>query len=218
MRSDLFKIWRFAWIALLLILHAGPAFALRNEKKTDDYGTFLEPLAAYMFSQSVGSVKATGSELKYSDGGLAYGGRLGYLFESGWWIAADYLQQSGVAVTQESPTPDDFFGSRKMFFLDLGYKFPKRVWNFTLGLGFYDTWDIYRTQGDISYSGQAYKVGVGFRLARHISLNFEYIAHDFTTVKFPTYRDAVKDTYWGWQATSYVISISIPFNHIVDYP
>lgn len=207
-----------AWIILAFILRAVPAHALNNEKKTDDYGTFLEPLVAYMTSTSVGTVKTTGQELKYTDSGLAYGGRLGYLFERGWWIAADYLQQSTVAVTQESPTPDDYFGSRKVFFIDLGYKFPKRVWNFHLGLGFLDTWDIYRTQGDINYSGQAYKVGVGFRIAKHVSINFDYIAHAYTSIKYPTYRAAVADTYYNWQSTSYVISLSIPFNHFVDYP
>jgi hypothetical protein len=211
------KIQQF-WIALLFIVAAGPAMALRGEKKTDDFGTFLEPYAAYMTSTSSGTVKTTGGELKYTDSGLAYGGRLGYLFERGWWIAADYLQQSSVAVTQASPIPDDYFGTRRMFFLDLGYKFPKRVWNFHLGLGFLDTWDIYRTSGDINYSGQAYKIGVGFRLAKHVSINFDYIAHAFTTVRYPTYRDAVADTYHNWQSTSYVFSISIPFNHIVDYP
>lgn len=177
-------------------------------------GILLEPY----FALENGVMNATAStalgSLDYSQKsqGTGLGMRVGYTLPILFWSAIDYSLQNGTLSAYGSSSVSNDY-NRTMLFVDVGFDFPILIRGW-LGYGISDKLVSKEPGADKTFSGTATKIGVGFTGLPFLSINLEYITHQFNEVNSAAYTSGTNvSTYYGdLKPTSILVSVSAPFN------
>lgn len=180
-------------------------------------GLFIEPMVAYEGGSSNLEYTLAGTALrgmsvdKRTTTAISYGGRLGYISDSGIWLAGDY--STTTSGKYKSDLQENTF-VRTAIGADLGVWNGR--WNLWVGYNFSDKLEITQqgsTQKDF-VKGASAKVGIGYLLFQHVVFNIEYTYRMYTAgevnssdvvfADFPTY---VKN----FTQQSYSAGLSFPF-------
>lgn len=200
-------------IATLLFVYLGVQAA--------QAGILIEPYLGY----EVGAIKATlstaystalslpdGTELAGKTEGTVLGARIGYTLPVLFWVALEPTMMTGKYKASNTLTLD-CDSSRTQLFIDAGVDFPilLRAW---VGYGMTNEWSAKDVSGTAKYTGSATKVGVGFTGLPFVSINLEYITHNFNKVTglAGTVSDKVSDNFSSTTSASTVLSVSLPLD------
>ncbi len=144
---------------------------------------FIEPMVSYEMGSSNIDFTAAGTALKgfstdkSTNSAINYGGRLGYITSSGFWLAGDY--SAATSGKSKYDLHEDKF-DRTAIGADIGMWSGR--WNFWLGYNFTDKLEITQ-QGNTEkdkVSGTSMKVGIGYILLPHVIFNVEYAYRTYT--------------------------------------
>lgn len=169
---------------------------------------WFEPMVSYEASGSTEieytlagqSVKSVKSEDGIHTGGVNYGARLAYLFDSKVWFGAEYMASAEGTIKYD--THEDKY-TRESMGASLGVWVDR--WNLWVGYNFQDTLNVTRegaTEKD-QITGKAVRVGMGYMMFRHVIFNVEgaFRSYDKGTSKtdsvtndFPNYVDKFTQT------------------------
>ena len=153
-------------------------------------GVYVEPFVGYASGTTDFNTKISTNSITVSSSftGLGYGARAGFktmMFAfGGEYAEGDFKYKSGGGFK-----PKDI-GAFIGVFAPLGF----RAWG---------TYFFSAKAGSIK--GKAYKLGIGYRFARFMALNLEYLAHSYNDI---TIAPATVST----SAKTYFISLSIPIS------
>lgn len=191
------------YYAILILLITGAARA--------DF--LVEPYAGYATSQSEGDNKTSGLREKSTDGGVAVGARLAFVLPGGIWLGPDYFYVLSSPVKySDPPNTSDATGTRSILFLDIGFDPPNVPARFLAGFGLTNQFTITQTSGESLLSGNAFKLGAGFKMFSKVAINVEYIQHMFSKAKASNGNEVdIEDAYDNFKAATVLISLSVPF-------
>lgn len=181
-------------------------------------GLLLEPYAGYAMSTSEGTVKATSTKVETEINGLAIGGRLGYQLPMGVWFAGDYLYLLETTHKYKSPSGlSDDKAYASTLFLDVGVDLPVVPLRFWAGYGFMNNIHSKNDAGaSADFDGSAIKAGVGFKAIPMLSINLEYIMHNYSKYKTSSGIDSDIGDYWNdFKASTIFFSLSAPLGGLL---
>lgn len=167
-------------------------------------GLFIDPYVSYAFSGSVeGDFVQTGPLPGTTDedvkSGLLYGARLGWNFD-GFMVGAVY--QGGEITTEDSGGTET-----KSDIADMGLHLGSRLGKAWRGYVEYFFSATTTSEGETeAYTGSGYKVGFGYYLANHVTLNLEYNASVLDDTDMAGIESIDLDS------SSVMASISFPFS------
>ncbi len=166
--------------------------ALFTYTATAHAGVFLEPYVGYASSKATSTVSGLGVTVSGSAdySGVGYGGRAGLkgrIFAMGGEYQAAKLKSSAGGKFE----PQDI-GAFIGLFAPLGFRA-------------YGTYFFSAKAG--SYKGTAWKVGIGYQMLILLSLNLEYINHDYKAIAGSTASISTKTT-----ASTYFLNLSMPLS------
>jgi hypothetical protein len=167
--------------------------------------TAIEYTAAGQASKGVSKENGTHT------GGVNYGGRLGYLFDSNkFWFAGEYMASADGQIKYD--THEDKY-TRESMGADIGMWFDR--WNLWVGYNFQDTLNVTRinvTEKDV-IKGTAIRLGIGYMIFRHVVLNVEGALRTYTEGKSTT--DTVTNDFPNYiktfTQTTVNVGLSFPF-------
>lgn len=172
----------------------------------------LEPYLGYYLGSESGNYVSSGHSVKSDSSAIAIGARAAYA-TMGFWLGLDYMvgPDSTVKYSEPSGTADATY-SRSVLFFDVGYEVPMLPLRFFGGYGLIDDWKNTSNNGSYgSYSGTAYKVGLGYKPIPLVALNLEYIKHMFTKYAGSNGRSRdIGDIYTSFNASAWFFTVSVP--------
>ncbi len=171
----------------------------------------VEPYGGYATSSSDGTNKTTGFREKNTDSGAAVGARLGYVMPAGVWFGFDYFYFPSTAVKYDSPAgTSDGTGSRSTLFLNIGFEPDDVPARFFAGYGLMNTWTVEASSTETVLTGNAFKLGAGFKPFDKFAINIEYIQHMFSKAKTSGNEVDIDDAYDEFKSATVLISLSVP--------
>ena len=183
-------------------------------------GLLLEPYLGYEFGQTEitygnGAGPFAGGSTKWDYSGSALGARIGYTAPAIFFIAADYSLGSSMNFKINSDSTGQQTGgdgSRSSLFLVAGAKIL--VLRGYVGYGFINDYTSKGSSGDSTLKGQSIKLGASFTGIPIFAINAEMVNTTFNKIKTSSGETDFSDgAMWkAGKATSYMISISAPFD------
>lgn len=167
----------------------------------------FEPFVGYDQSKLSLTNNSTG-DASYTNSGMDYGARLGYRFMGGFWIAAEYAAGSGTSKSGDTGgTNMDY--SKSAVSAVIGFHVHRlRFW---AGYGFSDKMTAKQSGvSNVDYTGTNIKVGVGYHLGLHTSLNFEYLMPKYTKMAQDGVSTDVSSQYSKFDTSGMMLSLSFP--------
>ena len=176
-------------------------------------GLLLEPYIGYGMTTTTGTVKSSGAKFSTENNGLGLGGRLGYMFMGGLWLAGDYAMYLETDLKTKEPAGQaDQKITASSAYVDVGFDLPMIPLRFWAGYAFMDNASIKDTSPTTDYSGTGYKVGLGVKPIPMLSINLEYLMHTHNKYKTSGGTDLnVSDVYDDYKSSTIFLSVSIPF-------
>jgi len=172
-------------------------------------GVIVEPFVGYDQS-TLKTTTTAGASDGSTNSGLDYGARLGYRFNQGFWVAAEYAGGSGKSKSDTAGVEDSDYSKSAMGAV-FGYSTGR--WNFWGGYGFSDTITVKQSgAADMDITGTNLKVGAGFRAASNVSVNLEYIMPKYTKIKASGMEFDVDSIYSKFDTSGAMLSVSFPFD------
>ncbi len=171
-------------------------------------GFLAEPFIGY--DQS--TVKYTdigGTSSGSTNSGMDYGARLGYRFNQGLLLAVEYAGGSGTNKSDTVGTADSDYTKAAMGAI-IGYDFGRfSIW---AGYGFSDKVTSKTTgQADSDMTGTNMKVGFGYKVVNHVSVNLDYIIPKYTkSISGGTETD-LSTVFTKFDTSGAMLSVSFPF-------
>jgi hypothetical protein len=172
----------------------------------------VEPYAGYETSSTDGVNKSTGLREKTSDSGAALGARLGYVLPLGVWFGLDYLYQPTTQVKYSEPTgAPDADGTRSILFLDIGFEPINVPARFFVGYALTNNGTLTQSGTESVLTGNAFKLGAGFKPIDKFAINVEYIQHMYSKAKSGSGSEVeIDDAYDDFKSATVLITLSVP--------
>lgn len=172
----------------------------------------IEPYAGYETSSTDGVNKTTGNREKSSDSGAALGARLGYVMPMGVWFGVDYFYQPTTPVKYAEPVGTaDADGTRNTLFFNIGFEPDKVPARFFVGYALSNTLTLTQSGSESSLTGNAFKLGAGFKPFGKFAINVEYIQHMYSKAKAAGGSEvSIDDAYDDFKSATVLISLSVP--------
>lgn len=169
-------------------------------------GILAEPFLGYDQS-SIKSTDLGGTTGGAKNSGMDYGARIGYRFNQGVWVAAEYTGGSGTSKSEVAGNPDQDYTKTALGAV-IGYNTGRlRFWG---GYGISDAVKLKTDNVDVT--GTNMKLGFGFMATSHVSVNLEYIVPKYTKLKASGVEFDVKDVYSKFDSSGAMLSVSFPFD------
>lgn len=142
--------------------------------------------------------------------GMDYGARLGYRFNQGLVLALEYAGGSGKSKSDTAGSTDSDYTKTAMGAI-IGYDFGRfSIWG---GYGFSDKLTIKTTgQTDTDYSGTNFKVGFGYKVVNHVSVNLDYIIPKYTKFTSSGTESDISTVFSKFETSGAMFSVSFPFS------
>lgn len=172
-------------------------------------GVLIEPFLGYD-QTTLKNTDLSGTNSGATDSGTDYGARLGYRFNQGFWLAAEYTGGSGKSKSDIVGTADQDYTKTALGAV-IGYDSGRfRFWG---GYGFSDKITFKQTGStDTDAAGTNLKVGLGFIAANHVSVNLEYIIPKYTKLTSSGVEYDVATLYSKFDTSGAMLSVSFPFD------
>jgi len=171
-------------------------------------GFLAEPFVGY--DQSTLKYTDTGGTSSGStSSGMDYGARLGYRFNQGLVLALEYAGGSGTTKSDTVGTADSDYTKAAMGVI-IGYDFGRfSIWG---GYGFSDKITSKTTgQADTDITGTNFKVGFGYKVVNHVSVNLDYIIPKYTKFTNSGTESDISTFFTKYDASGAMVSVSFPF-------
>jgi hypothetical protein len=181
-------------------------FCVAGQAKAD---LMIEPYLGYQMEKA--DLTSGGADLGGKTNAVNIGGRLGYRMPLlHFWFAGDLDLIASGKFKGNSVSNGDLSGTH--IYADVGYDFPVllRIW---MGYGLSNATKAEYDGGGGSLElsdGTNLKFGVGFTPLPLISLNIEYLTHDYAKYKTGTTSGKTADVYDAHKETGIMLSVSLP--------
>ena len=159
----------------------------------------VDPYVGY----EIGSGSAGSNSFKTS--GINAGLRAGWLSNAErYWLAVDYETSFDASLDYEASDRSEL--KKSIIFAVAGMNFVEKPFRIWAGYGI-DEW-VAKETSDVTYKGNAFKVGIGYTRNKPVSINFEMFNETFKEVSGAG-GGADPDI----KSTSYMLSVSWPLKY-----
>ena len=175
-------------------------------------GMLLEPYLGYGSTPVNYDLKASPGDSRDLGTGTVMGGRVAYTAPLV-FVGADYSMQSLAmknTVAASGTTSADYNATASTLYGIVGVNVP--MLQAYAGYGLMDQFTSKPSTGDTTFSGNAYKVGLGYTGLPVMSLNLEYQMHSFSKVKDSSGEQDVSVLYNKLNSNALMLSVSAPFH------
>lgn len=165
-----------------------------------------EPFVGYETSSESSTSATTGLASSSTATGTAYGARLGYHFEKGYWLAAEFSAGSG----KDKASSSESNYSKQAMSAVFGYDFGR--FNVFAGYGISDK-ITYKgsTPPDTYTSGTNMSLGIGTEFMNHVAVNLDYTIPNYTKFGNGTTEQSISSAFSKYSVATTMLSISFPF-------
>jgi|GEM_PF-2199801 len=180
-------------------------FALSTQARA---GLLLEPYAGYTMGNYKTTAVTTNLEENGSVDGASFGGRAGWMM-GGFFLGGEY-QTSRAQLKLDGAGEGTNWANTSIFGV-LGYEM-------FMGLRIFAGMTVTPHESEVSttptrtkYTGEAKKVGIGYRYHVPFAVNAEYIMYEFDKVEIGGVKSKVKERLSKFDYSAIMLSLSFPF-------